>query len=319
MRWILCLVLPVAAFLSAAALMAVAIDAGKQLDLAATGFSWEGEGADPARVMVAHYQAQANLVLLTVAFTAVAVGSIWMSYESASRLAPQNPVLWIGLMALFAVAGAVLVALDPIGPMVGCDVRLDSPCGLGHRDVAPHVVAAYEGGLVGWGGIALASGLILFAGTLAGPLVAAILLYFVEVARPGVDAAGLRLRKEGFLRTVVVGSIALSLGVAMVDSFLHWAIPFLEGGPSTAAGELAGVGTMFWGTSFALFSVLSAAMAALMLNRGINQVAQAQDAPEDWRSSEGLDFDPLRSAVAITAALGPVLTSSVLTLVGGFA
>ena len=317
MRWFLCLVLPVTAFLASAALMAIAMTSGARPELASTGFSWEIEGADPAVVMIAHYRAQVNLVLLTVAFTAVAIGAIWMSYEAAARIARQDKRLWVALMAVFACAGAVLVVVDPIGPMVGCDVRFDTACGLGHPDVAPHLVAAVEAGLVGRGGVVLAAGLILFSGTLAGPLIAAFLLFFVEVARPVQDVAALRLRKDSLLKVVAIGSVALSLGVAMIDAFLNWAIPFLAGDAKIAAAELASVGTMFWGTAFALFSMLAAAMAALSLRRGIDGVAEAKQAPPEWRRAEGLEFEPFRAVAAILAATSPVLTSSVLSLIGG--
>ncbi len=317
MRWFLCLVLPVTAFLTSAALMAIAMTSGAPPDLAATGFSWEGEGAGTAGVMIAHYRAQVNLVLLTVAFTVVAIGAICMSYESATRLARQDKRLWVTLMAVFACAGAVLVVIDPIGPMVGCDVRFDAACGLGHPDVAPHLVAAVEAGLVGHGGVVLAAGLILFSGTLAGPLIAAILLFFAEVARPVKDVDALRLRKDSLLKVIAIGSVALSLGVAMIDAFLNWAIPFLDGDAKTAATELASVGTMFWGTAFALFSMLAAAMAALSLRRGIDNVAEEKKETPEWRRAEGLEFEPFRAVAAIFAATSPVLTSTVLTLVGG--
>jgi len=312
MRWFLCIVVPVAAFLAAALLLVLMVPLRTRPDFGPGIIDMTGDATVRAMVIVASLKVQSGLILLFFAFSSVAVAAIVLSHAAAARIEAQDGRVWAGLLGLFAVVGALLVALDPVGPLLGCDVRLDSPCGIGTPGLAAPFAAAVAAGVVEPRGALVASGLILGAGALAGALVAAVLLYFSTVARPDRDPEALARRKQGFMRMSAFVSVALSLGVATIDTFLGWSVSFLDGEARATASELASIGTTFWGTAFALFSLLAAGTAAYALNRDIEEAVPPDQPAPEWRRERGLDFEPLKAAAATIAALGPVLTSSVL-------
>ncbi len=138
-------------------------------------------------------------------------------------------------------------------------------------------------------------------------------------------------RKEGLTFVLVCASLTLSLGIAMMSLFLAWGSKFLTDESLKVIEPIVTGGTNYWGSLFTLSMLVAAALTGYWLKADIDMAAKAVaeggkkvgDTDEDklkaeiaWIKAVNLEFDPLKSLATIVAALGPVLTSVVLNVVG---
>ena len=124
---------------------------------------------------------------------------------------------------------------------------------------------------------------------------------------------------------VTTSSIALSLGVAIIHTFLNWGTVFLNENGRKIIEPVASAGASYWGTMFLIFTVLVAGLAAYQLHKDIAEAAKTntkkatpkwikeQKTPAEWIKEHNLEFDPLKTVSTILVALGPILTSTVMT------
>ena len=180
--------------------------------------------------------------------------------------------------------------------------------------------------------IAFVNLVIYLSGALAGVVVSTVVLFLSYVGGDGAESSqgvkpegDLQKRKENLAMVVTTSSIALSLGVAIIHTFLNWGTVFLNENGRKIIEPVASAGASYWGTMFLIFTVLVAGLAAYQLHKDIAEAAKTntkkatpkwikeQKTPAEWIKEHNLEFDPLKTVSTILVALGPILTSTVMT------
>lgn len=241
-------------------------------------------------------------------------------------------VVWV---CVCAALGALLVAFDPIGPIVSHDVgnALISVF-LSERPNGGIITAARGEGIVSDASLRWISIGIVVAGALAGGTVALVLIFFLKVITPNLKKDPspeqlLHTRKRHVTLVVTLGSTALSLGVALITGFLEWGAGFVSESDRDVIARIAGTGSVYWGSMFTIFALTTSGITGYFLRSDIDAAAWDEagktSAEEDamsriqraseWKKNNDLDFDLIKTLSAFVAALGPVLTSAFLNAI----